>query len=292
MQQLAPSAAKSLRTVEEEMVSDRLAKPVAWVDGWPVNVANLEDAVSAAIEATELRTPTAVFTLNLDHVVKLRQNSNFRRAYQSASIVTADGAPVVWLGRSQASSLRRTTGADLVLPLVKAAAAKDLPIALFGTSRPIIDAVTAKLAELGGASLRIAYADSPIMGFDPQGADADALLNDIVASGSRIVFVALGAPKQELFAARAVERRLPLTFVCVGAGLDFIANAQVRAPHLLQSSGLEWVWRLANDPRRLLMRYVACAGVLADIAVVKPTMRRLVGNKGKSERPPSVRQWH
>ena len=84
-------------------------------------------------------------------------------------------------------------------------------------------------------------------------------------SGADICFVALGAPKQELFADYG-KRLLPnISFVCIGAGLDFIAGAQVRAPSWMQRWGLEWLWRAASDPQRLLRRYLLCMGALPGI---------------------------
>ena len=90
------------------------------------------------------------------------------------------------------------------------------------------------------------------------------------------MFCGAGAPKQEIFAARAVARDVPIGFVCIGAGLDFLVGAQVRAPAIMQRFGLEWLWRLASDPGRLAKRYARCAIVLAEIALVAP-VKRLVG---------------
>src|SRR5262249_6753172 len=81
-------------------------------------------------------------------------------------------------------------------------------------------------------------------------------------SGADICFVALGAPKQELFADYAKSILPTVSFVCIGAGLDFIAGAQVRAPGWMQRWNLEWLWRAASDPQRLLYRYLLCMGAM------------------------------
>ena len=97
------------------------------------------------------------------------------------------------------------------------------------------------------------------------------------ASGAGICFIALGAPKQELFAHAAVERQTGVMFICIGAALDFISTEVVRAPGWMQRSGLEWVWRLIGDPRRLGARYAQCAllfGGLAIRALLRPAPRR------------------
>ena len=103
---------------------------------------------------------------------------------------------------------------------------------------------------------------SPTYGFDVTGKVADDAIEDIKASGAKLCFVLLGAPKQEIFASRAVKAGSQCGFICVGAAADFIAGSQVRAPKFLQSSGLEWLWRLSHNPKRLGMRYFQCAVVL------------------------------
>jgi N-acetylglucosaminyldiphosphoundecaprenol N-acetyl-beta-D-mannosaminyltransferase len=100
------------------------------------------------------------------------------------------------------------------------------------------------------------------MGFDPAGPAADAAIDAIGQSGARLVFLALGAPKQEIFAARAFGRLPGAGFVSIGAGLDFISGAQRRAPKLVRLLAAEWLWRMALSPRRLAGRYAACLAAL------------------------------
>ena len=108
----------------------------------------------------------------------------------------------------------------------------------------------------------------------PTAAQSDAALQRIRASGAKLVFIALGAPKQELFAERARSLGVNCGFVCIGAALDFIAGTQVRAPESMRNNGLEWLWRLATNPRRLARRYAECAGVLFDLVVIAPLRQR------------------
>ena len=254
-----------------EMVSrmptstDHRPRTIAVVDGWPVNIANHKDAILHITQAAKRHEGFAVFTLNLDHLVKLRRSSEFRDAYSNARFVTADGAPVAKLASLQNACIERTTGADLVEPLAEAAAQEGLPIYLFGTTDDVLSSAQLHLSRLTGFTLEISGAASPDREFDPTSPAADAALDRIAASGARLCFVALGAPKQELLAARAVERGINVGFICIGAGLDFLAGAQTRAPGFMQRSGLEWFWRLATNPRRLTGRYASCAVVLAEI---------------------------
>ncbi|MDX2306621.1 MAG: WecB/TagA/CpsF family glycosyltransferase [Hyphomicrobium sp.] len=247
----------------------------AVVDGWTINIANSDAAISAAIETASRGAGFTLFTLNLDHLVKLRDTASFRNAYHQATFVTADGMPVAALARAQDSRIVRTTGADLLIPLALAAAEAGLPVYLFGTSAEVLGEAGRRLSDNSEGRLDIAGSASPPPGFDPESAEADAYIDAIDASGARLCFVALGAPKQELFAARAVARGARCGFICIGASLDFIAGKQVRAPLLVQNAGAEWLWRLLSDPRRLAKRYALCAIHLIRIAVIEPLKRRI-----------------
>lgn len=243
------------------------SQPIATVGGWPINLANLGDAVSHIIADAAQRQSFAVFTLNLDHLDKLRRCSPFSDAYLKARYVTADGAPVAMLASRQGVHVERTTGADLIVPLAQAAAANGLRVYLFGSTADVLERAGAELVKRAGGHLTIAGAASPEH-FDPHNSAADDALDRIAASGAALCYLALGAPKQELFAARGIERGINVGFICIGAGLDFIAGTQRRAPVFMQRSGLEWLWRLVTNPRRLGLRYARCALVLAKLILL------------------------
>ena len=260
--------------------SPAAANPVlARVDGWPITVPDLGNAVAAIIERTRAVTGFCVFTLNLDHLVKLRSNPAFQDAYRRADIVTADGAPVAWLSRFQAAGVQRTTGADLFVPLSRAAASEGFSVYLFGSTTAVLTKTAAALKKETGGRIEIAGLSAPSASFDPAGREADAGIERIKLSGARLCFVALGAPKQEIFAARAMALGCPAGFVCVGAAVDFVAGSQVRAPLIFQRFGLEWGWRLATNPRRLAKRYADCARLLFDVAVIAPVRQQIAGRE-------------
>ena len=175
--------------------------------------------------------------------------------------------------------IERTTGADLVVPLVIEAACHQLPVYLFGTSDEVLEKCGAALRNLTGGGLNICGAMSPSQGFDASGPAADVAITAMRAAGARLVFVALGAPKQEIFAARALAAELGAGMICIGAALDFIAGAQIRAPRSFQTYGMEWSWRLAIAPQRLAVRYAQCAVVMIDLAVVRPLRDKFSGRK-------------
>ncbi|MBN8533087.1 MAG: WecB/TagA/CpsF family glycosyltransferase [Rhizobiales bacterium] len=229
-----------------------------------INVATLAQAVDAAVGRAEEKRGFRLFTLNLDHLVKRRHDRAFSEAYGQADFVSADGAPVAVLARRQGAEVERTTGADLVEPLCREAAKRDIPIAFFGSNAETLEK-TAQSLRLRIPGLTICHLEAPPYGFDPTSPDAEAAARRIADSGARIVLVALGAPKQELFASHVARIAPDLGFVCIGAALDFIAGTQARAPLVFQKAGIEWVWRLASNPVRMARRYWLCALVLIRI---------------------------
>jgi N-acetylglucosaminyldiphosphoundecaprenol N-acetyl-beta-D-mannosaminyltransferase len=136
-----------------------------------------------------------------------------------------------------------------------------VPVALFGSTDAALAAAGAALVARH-PDLRIAARIAPPMGFDPQGAAAEAAIAELGASGAGLCFLALGAPKQELFAARAQAALPGMGFLSIGAGLDFLAGSQTRAPKIVRKLALEWLWRLTGNPRRLSARYASCFAVL------------------------------
>ena len=253
--------------------------PLAIVDGWPIHLANAQDSLETLIAAAERGEGFMFAPLNLDLLVKLRHDAAFVDAMRKARFVIADGAPVAVLARRQNPRIERTTGADLVLPLVEACAARGLPIYLLGSTPEVLDTVSRRLVEHCGGRLRIVGTGSPMLAADARGPAADAAIAAIKESGARLCFLAFGAPKQEILAARALDQGARTGFVCVGAGLDFIAGAQLRAPWLMRNFGMEWLWRLVTNPRRLARRYALCARLLGEIALIEPARRWMRGQK-------------
>ncbi len=229
-----------------------------------VNVFSPGAALDMTFDCLAAGRSFVLFTLNLDHIAKLRRDAEFRRCYETADLVSADGWPVVWLYRRNGFEIERTTGADMVAPMCDRAAAEGLAVYFVG---PMPDVQARALGVLMGRcpDLQIAGAEAPIISLPDHG-QADGVAARIRESGARLCFIALGAPKQEILA-EALRARCPgVGFVCVGAALDFIAGASRRAPQWVQKAGLEWAWRLLSDPRNLFARYVECAYVFALLA--------------------------
>lgn len=215
----------------------------------------------------------ALATLNLDHLVKLRGDPAFRRAYAAQDMVAADGNPVVWLSRLAGRPVALIPGADLVLPLVRTATAAGRPVAMVGATDAALAGAAAHLAaQVPG--FRAGPLIAPPQGFDPEGPAARAILATLAAAGPCLCLVALGAPKQERLAALGRALAPQAGFAGIGAGVDFLAGAQVRAPAAVRVLALEWLWRMLHDPRRMVPRYAACAAILPGEALRALRMRR------------------
>jgi N-acetylglucosaminyldiphosphoundecaprenol N-acetyl-beta-D-mannosaminyltransferase len=245
--------------------------PVPWgrafsVDDISVNVTSMSEAVNEIIAAVRQGDTFCVYTLNLDHFVKLHSAPAFHDAYRRARFVTADGFPIVLMGRLAGVPVARTTGADLVKPLCREAARHRLPVFLFGATRM---ALAASVRRLSRRYRDLAFAGclAPGPNFDPYSADADLAIERIRRSGARICFLALGAPKQEMFAARCLDELHGTALVCIGAALDFIAGTQERAPQFAQQMGMEWLWRMVKNPWRLGPRYARCMAAVPRLVV-------------------------
>lgn len=219
-------------------------------------------ALLSEVEARLLRGEGfALATINLDHLVKLRQDPAFRAVYAAQDLVVADGNPVVWLSRLARRPVSLVPGADMVEPLAHAARRAGVSVALVGTTEAALaTAADTLLAQVPG--LEITARIAPPMGFDPAGDEARRILRVLAQSGAGLTLLALGAPKQEIFAALGRQEAPGMGFASIGAGLDFLAGTQTRAPRWVRAMAMEWLWRMLSSPRRLALRYLRCAIIL------------------------------
>ena len=214
-----------------------------------------------------------VATINLDHVVKLRKSPSFLAAYKAHTHVVADGNPIVWLMRLAGRPVGLVPGSELIDPLSALARSLDVPVAMLGSTKETLDLAAERLT-LAHPGLRVVAKIAPAFGYDPEGPQAAADLQTIASSGARLCFLALGAPKQEILAIRGQNLLPDCGFVSIGAGLDFIAGHQTRAPVWVRRIAMEWFWRMATQPRRLVRRYVECAVILPGLGIEALKARR------------------
>lgn len=226
-----------------------------------VNVAThaaLEQAVRARFAAQD---GFALATINLDHLVKLEKDTVFAEAYLAQDFVVADGNPIVWLARKAGKPVDLLPGADLVVPLAQWAATEGTPVALIGSTEEALLAA-AEVLKSRVPGLEVVACVAPPMGFDPDSEAANAVLKQAAEAGAGMAFLALGAPKQERLAARGRNVVPQMGFASIGAGLDFLAGTQNRAPAWVRQLALEWLWRALSNPARLAGRYARCIGIL------------------------------
>lgn len=187
-------------------------------------------------------------------VMEGHDRAEFQRIVNAADLVTPDGMPLVWgLKLLGIPSATRVYGPDLTPLVCERAAREGVPVGFYGGTPEVLDRMIANLtARYPG--LRVVYRHSPP--FRPLTAEEEAReIKEIRASGARILFVGLGCPKQEQWMA-ARRGRIDAVMLGVGAAFDFLAGTKRQAPDLIQSLGLEWLFRLATEPRRLWRRYL------------------------------------
>jgi N-acetylglucosaminyldiphosphoundecaprenol N-acetyl-beta-D-mannosaminyltransferase len=177
------------------------------------------------------------------------------RVHAIPELVLADGFPLVMASRLRGPGLPgRVTGADLILPLCEEASRRDLSVFVVGSTLRILSKACRRLKSQC-PRLTIAGVYAPSFGFHSEHPESAEIVGMLRAIEPDIVFVALGSPKQESWADACRAISTPGVFVCIGAGFGFLAGHPPRAPKLVQRLCLEWLWRLAHDPRRLARRY-------------------------------------
>lgn len=223
--------------------------------GIGINAVDYDGAVTRIIDAARRGRPFSVSALAVHGVMTGALDLTHRYRLNRLDLVVPDGQPVRWaLNLLHDAGVReRVYGPNLMLRLCEAAARQEVPIFLYG-SRPDVMARLETNLRRRFPALRIAgTATSRFRNADD--VENAAIIDDIRATGARLVFVGLGCPRQEVFAFENAAA-LSCAVVAVGAAFDFHAGTQKQAPHWMQDRGLEWLFRLISEPRRLWRRYV------------------------------------
>jgi len=241
--------------------------------GVQVSATTYDEVSDAILKAARAGVPAVTSFHAVSSVVTASSDPELRKAVNSFQIVGPDGQPVRWaLNLLHRAGLRdNVAGPDMMLRLCQRAATEGVPIYLYGGSPNAVDALRANLTDKF-PGLRIAGAESPP--YRPLSAEEDeAVVRRINQSGAGIVFIGLGCPKQDRFAHEHRDR-IDAVQVCVGAAFDFHAGTKRRAPKWMQRRGLEWLFRLVQEPRRLWRRYLVTNTVfLTKLALALPRRR-------------------
>lgn len=196
-----------------------------------------------------------IVTPNVDHVVQAEHDEALREAYAEASLSLVDGQPLIWLSKLMGESFpEKISGSDFVPELVRIAAMKRWRLFFLGAA----EGVGVKAADV----LRCQYPNvhiethSPTFGFDEDPVESADVLRMVREADPQILVLALGCPKQELLMHRWKQELGSAVAIGAGATLDFIAGNVTRSPAWMSGAGLEWLYRLAHEPRRLAHRYL------------------------------------
>lgn len=231
---------------------------MARIDIASVSIDNI--SFSKAIESIELiiglKKNAFVLTPNVDHIVKLQHDKDFRKIYKHADLVLPDGMPLLWAAKFLNTPLiERITGADLFPELCRVSAKKGYKIFLLG-GRPKAAVTAKKVLEKKYPNVNIVGTYCPYFGFENDEDENNKIIAAIERAKPDILFVGLGAPKQEKWIYKYKDVcRVPVS-IGVGVSFEFIAGMVKRAPIWVRNLGMEWFWRLIMEPKKLWKRYL------------------------------------
>ncbi len=272
----APQPAKELR-----------GHPSVAVLGIPVDNVDLAGALARIDTFVESGHFHQVATANADFLVNARRNRRLQEILSECDLVLADGMPLVWASRVMGSPLpERVAGVDLVLALAQRSAQRGYRVFLLGASPESSAAVAAHLtAEFPELNIcgRLSPPVTPLEQMDDR-----AILDAIEKARPDILLVAFGNPKQELWIHRNRKRLKTAVAIGVGGTFDLLGGSLPRAPRWMQNHGLEWMFRLLQEPKRLARRYAADAWGLATSLSVQ-LCAFVAQRRGGGEHPAAIR---
>ncbi len=219
--------------------------------GCRIDRVDLDQALAICEEVIASRGFAQHMAINVSKLMALRADEHLRESIERCELVTADGQPIVWASRLLHDPLpSRVTGIDLMHGLLARAAVAGYRIYILGAKPEVLDTAVARIRELHPGVAIVGHRD----GYYAD-AEEEAVAEEIAAAQPDILFVAMSSPRKEYFLMRH-GRTIGVPFVMgVGGAIDVVAGVTRRAPEAMQQLGLEWLFRLAQEPRRLARRY-------------------------------------
>lgn len=224
--------------------------------GLPFDSLTMAETLDAIEDLIAQRKPALVFTPNVQRVVAASRDMSIRRIYREADLLLPDGMPLYWSSRLLRRGLKeRVAGSDLIFTFCERAARDGHRVFFLGAA-PGVAAQAAENLAVRYRGLPVAGTYSPPFGFEADGQEVHNIFSILETSKPDLLFLALGFPKEENFLWQNRDRlRVPVS-IGVGASFDFAAGSAKRAPRWIQRIGLEWLFRLVQNPRRLWKRYL------------------------------------
>jgi N-acetylglucosaminyldiphosphoundecaprenol N-acetyl-beta-D-mannosaminyltransferase len=228
----------------------------------PIACLNYQQVLNYLEQRIAERAKTFCVTLNLDILRLAYENPEFHAVVKSADFIFADGMPVIWLSRLRTRKTgitapleERVPGCDIVYDLCRRSHEKGYRIFMLGAAPGVADQAKAKLErQFPNIQVVGTYSPTPQELSIPEW--SDGIIETINHSQADILFVALGAPKQENWIHQNRHKLNPYVIIPCGASIDFIAGVQKKSPRWLGKIGLEWLFRLTCNPARLFNRYI------------------------------------
>ncbi|MEZ6183725.1 MAG: WecB/TagA/CpsF family glycosyltransferase [Planctomycetota bacterium] len=224
--------------------------------GVPIDNVSMAEAIDRIVQLARTRRGAYVVTPNVDHLVKLQHHQAFREVYDQADLILADGMPLIWASRLVGTPLvEKVSGSDLFVLFAERAAREGLRLFFLGGREGAAEGA-AEVLRRRFPGLEVVGTYCPYFGFQDDPEENARIAATVRAADPHVLFVGLGAPKQELWI--QAQREALGVPVCIGVGVsfEFVAGMVKRAPKPMQKLGLEWGWRLAMEPRRLWRRYL------------------------------------
>ncbi|MBF4509983.1 MAG: WecB/TagA/CpsF family glycosyltransferase [Aeromicrobium sp.] len=220
------------------------------VFGVPLDLLTMDGTVVRCVELIEERRPVQHVVINAGKVVMMEDVAGLRDIIASCDLVSADGQSIVWAGRFLGLKVpERVAGIDLMHLLLDEAEERAWPVFFLGAKPEVLEACLTRLRSERPRLVVAGYRDGYF--------DDDAGVARLVgASGARLLLVGISSPRKETFLAQHLGEMGPVFAMGVGGSFDVVAGLTKRAPRWMQRAGLEWFYRLAQEPRRMWKRYL------------------------------------
>ena len=238
-----------------------------------VDNVTMDEAVCEIDRLIRAKKHSYVVTPNMDHIVLIEKDKLFKEVYDNADLVLTDGKPLLWIARKQGTPIKeKVSGSDLFPRMCELAAKNGYKIFILGAAEGVADKAAENLKQKY-RGLQIVGTYSPPIGFEKDNDEVDGIIGRINKAEADILAVALGSPKGEKFIYRIRNRINASLSISIGATIDFEAGNVRRAPKWMSDAGLEWLYRITQDPGRLIKRY------WNDAVSIVPIMRKYKAQK-------------